>query len=75
MASPGRKRTADIPEYSSERQTAEELGVTLRTLRLWRQLGKGPAYVKFGRQIHYRTESRDAWLRSREIYPAREQAA
>jgi hypothetical protein len=70
-----RKRIARIPGYTPEREKAEQLGVALRTLRKWRQLGKGPAYTKFGRQIHYRDEAQAAWLKSCEIQPAREQTA
>jgi hypothetical protein len=70
-----RKRVADIPGYTNERATADELGLVVRTLRKWRQQGRGPAYVKFGRQIHYRNESLAAWLQSCEVQPVREQTA
>jgi hypothetical protein len=66
-----RKRVADIPGYTDERQTAEELGVGVRTLRKWRQLRIGPPYIEVGRQIHYGDESRAAWLKSREVQPVR----
>ena len=67
-----RKRVARIPGYTPEREKAEQLGVALRTLRKWRQLGKGPAYTKLGRQIHYRDEAQAAWLKSCEVQPIRE---
>ena len=60
-----------IPGYSPERETAEELNVSVRTLRKWRQLRVGPPYIEVGRQIHYGDESRAAWLRSREVQPVR----
>jgi hypothetical protein len=60
-----------IPGYTPEFETAEELRVSVRTLRKWRQLRIGPPYVEVGRQIHYGDESRAAWLRSREIQPVR----
>ena len=60
-----------IPGYSPERETAEELNVSVRTLRKWRQLRIGPPYIEVGRQIHYGDESRAAWLRSREVQPVR----
>jgi len=50
-----RKRVAHIPGYLPEAETAEQLGIAVRTLRKWRQLGQGPAYTKFGKQVHYRT--------------------
>ena len=73
---PGRrKRVARIPGYTPEREKAEQLGVALRTLRKWRQLGKGPPYTKLGKQVHYRDEAQTAWLKSREVQPVREQTA
>ncbi|MFY9835115.1 MAG: hypothetical protein WAK55_01340 [Xanthobacteraceae bacterium] len=66
-----RKRTAHIPGYTNEADTAEQLGVAIRTLRKWRQLGLGPAFTKFGKQIFYRDESRVSWLRSQEAQPVR----
>jgi hypothetical protein len=67
-----RERIANLPGYKTELQTAEELGLGVRTLRQWRHLGEGPAYAKLGRQILYRTESLAAWLRNQEIRPVRE---
>ena len=64
-----------IPGYSPERETAEELSVSVRTLRKWRQLRIGPPYIEVGRQIHYRDESRATWLRSREVQPVRSQGS
>jgi hypothetical protein len=65
------KRRAFIPGHTPERETAEELNVSVRTLRKWRQIGEGPPYVEVGRQIHYRDESRAAWLKGREVRPVR----
>jgi len=67
-----RKRGAHIPGYTPESKTAEELNVSVRTLRKWRQLRIGPPYIEVGRQIHYSDESRAAWLKSREVRPVRE---
>ena len=66
-----RKRIAHIPGYIPESEMAEQLGVAVRTLRKWRQQGLGPAYTKFGNQVHYRDASRDAWLRRQEVEPVR----
>jgi hypothetical protein len=67
-----RKRSVHIPGYTPESETAEELNVSVRTLRKWRQLRIGPPYIEVGRQIHYGDESRAAWLKSREVRPVRE---
>jgi hypothetical protein len=66
-----RKRFAHIPGYIPEAEMAEQLGVTVRTLRKWRQQGLGPAYTKLGKQVHYRHASCDAWLRQQEVEPVR----
>jgi transposase-like protein len=66
-----RKRIAHIPGYLAESEMAEQLGVAVRTLRKWRQQGLGPAFTKFGKQVHYRDASRDAWLRRQEVEPVR----
>ena len=66
-----RQRKQRIPGYTPESQTAEELNVSVRTLRKWRQLRIGPPWVEVGRQIHYGDESRAAWLKSREVQPVR----
>ena len=42
-----RKRIAQIPGYTNEFETAEELGVSVRTLRGMRQRGERLPYVKF----------------------------
>ena len=66
-----RKRIAHIPGHTNEAETAEELGVSVRTLRKWRQLRVGPPWTAVGRQIHYGDESRAAWVKSQEVQPAR----
>lgn len=38
----------------SEREAAEQLGVSVRTLQNWRQRGKGPRYRKLGASKHAR---------------------
>jgi excisionase family DNA binding protein len=41
---------------------AAELQVPEPTLRQWRYLGRGPAYVKVGRHVRYRRSDVEAWL-------------
>lgn len=60
-----------IPGHTPEFETAEELNVSVRTLRKWRQLRIGPPYIQVGRQVHYPDEQRSAWLRSCVIEPVR----
>jgi hypothetical protein len=70
-----RKRVAHLPGYTSETGTAHALGVAVRTLRKWRQLGLGPPYVRVSRQVHYQDHSLQAWVQSREIMPVRSELA
>lgn len=41
---------------------AEMLGLSRGTLANWRAEGRGPRYIKSGRQILYRVKDLDAWL-------------
>jgi hypothetical protein len=43
---------AVLAEYLWEHQAAAELRQSLRTIRLWRQIGTGPAWTKIGRTLH-----------------------
>jgi len=70
-----RRKRANIPGYLVESQTAERLGVRVRTLRKWRAQGRGPAFLKLARQILYRDEAINLWLKRHEIEPTRELTA
>jgi hypothetical protein len=43
-------------------QTAERLGVTVRTLANWRSLGRGPRYGVLSTRIRYRVEDVDDFV-------------
>lgn len=45
-----------------ERAAAELLSVSVRTLQNWRQIGKGPAYIKVGRSVRYRVADLELFL-------------
>lgn len=50
------------PEYLTERQLAEILGVGVSTLQQWRYAGRGPHYVKLGpRMVRYARADVDRW--------------
>ena len=57
--------------YYPEDDAAKELRQTTRTLRLWRQQGIGPAWVKIGRRIFYAEAALMAWIKSLERQPVR----
>jgi hypothetical protein len=57
--------------YYPEDDAANELKQSTRTLRLWRQQGTGPAWVKIGRKIFYAEAALLAWIKSLEQQPVR----
>jgi hypothetical protein len=69
------KRHSHIPGYTPEAEHAEEIGVTTYTLRKWRRQGKGSAWIKVGRQIHYENADKQRWLSSLKVTPPRSEAA
>ncbi|WP_255365581.1 MULTISPECIES: AlpA family transcriptional regulator [unclassified Corynebacterium] len=53
----------DLPRLSVKPTAAAEmLGLSRGTLANWRAEGRGPRYIKSGRQILYRVKDLDAWL-------------
>jgi hypothetical protein len=60
--------TPKIPGFKTEQEKAEEFGVTVRTLRLWRTQRLGPPWAKFKKIILY-PEDDGAWLRARVQQP------
>ncbi|MDF9874808.1 helix-turn-helix transcriptional regulator [Cellulosimicrobium cellulans] len=46
----------------TELEAGEYLGVPSRTLRNWRYLGTGPAFVKVGRAVRYRMTDLEAYV-------------
>jgi hypothetical protein len=60
-----------LDEWLSEGETAAEIKKSLRTIRQWRKVGKGPPYARFGRTIKYRKSAIAEHFRSSEIDPSR----
>lgn len=56
----------EIPGLFAEKEEAERLSVTTRTLRRWRRIGYGPAVTKIGRFYFYTATAHEAWLASQE---------
>jgi hypothetical protein len=64
--------TANIlADFLTEAQCAKMLGRTVRTLRIWRTQGTGPAYTRIGAEIRYRVDAIREWLIAREVKPVR----
>ena len=60
---PDKLYPANDPELLSKLATAYQ------TLAHWRQAGKGPAYVKFGKRVLYKGLDLNAWLDRQTIQP------
>jgi len=49
----------------SQRQAADLLGLSERTLERWRVTGEGPPHVKLGRRVLYREGDLIEWVAAR----------
>ena len=49
----------------TEREVSKRLNVSLASLRRWRLLRRGPAFLKVGSLVRYRPEDLEEWLTSR----------
>ena len=47
-----------------ERQVAEQLGLSVATLRAWRHRGKGPRFLRLGRSVRYLPADVDEFVRA-----------
>ena len=52
-----------------EKKAAKTMGVAVQTLRNWRHLRKGPAYIKLGRSVRYRIEDLLDFIEKNRIDP------
>ncbi len=51
----------------TECQVAEQLGLSVATLRAWRHRGRGPRFVRFGRAIRYLSGDIEQFIRDSAI--------
>ena len=59
-----------IPQYLNEKEVSQATGFALPTLRNWRFIGKGPAYVKpGGRAVRYSCEAVREFMEAVQIEP------
>ena len=62
-------------EYLNERQLADRLGVSERTLQGWRLKGGGVPYYKIGRLVRYSVIEVTTWLSGRQCEHTSDAAA
>jgi excisionase family DNA binding protein len=51
----------------TERQVAEQLGLSVATLRAWRHRGKGPRFLRLGRSVRYLPSDVDEFVQASAI--------
>lgn len=51
-----------MPRYMTTAEVAALCRTSPETIRFWRYVGKGPAWVKLGRKVLYDTEAVETWL-------------
>lgn len=50
-----------IRQLLNNDETADELGISRRTLPVWRVQGRGPKFIKIGKLVRYERTVIDAW--------------
>jgi len=50
--------------FLTEREVANQIKVSLASLRRWRLLQRGPRFIKVGALVRYRAEDLEQWLAS-----------
>ena len=51
-----------MQNFLTEKQVAQQIKVSLASLRRWRLLQRGPRFVKVGALVRYRAEDLEQWL-------------
>jgi predicted DNA-binding transcriptional regulator AlpA len=51
-------------KFLNEKQVAEILGISVKTLQRWRLFGEGPAWKKFGAAVRYPVAALQAYIES-----------
>ena len=64
---PARDPRPLLEHLLDEREAAEVLNVSARTLRLWRTAGTGPAHARLARTVRYRPADLAAYVEDRMV--------
>lgn len=59
------KASALLDQLVTEKDAADILCQSIRTLQKWRVTGYGPAHYKIGRNVRYRLGELNDWIESR----------
>jgi hypothetical protein len=61
-------------KYLSQERAAVVIGVKPPTLAAWRHFGKGPRYIKIGRQAFYLEADIEVWMDAQAVVPIPKEA-
>jgi excisionase family DNA binding protein len=64
VGSSGATLATRMPTALTERQVAEQLGLSVATLRAWRHRGKGPRFLRLGRSVRYLPADLEEFVRA-----------
>ena len=51
-----------MQSFLTEKEVAQQIKVSLASLRRWRLLQRGPRFIKVGALVRYRAEDLEQWL-------------
>lgn len=54
-------------KFLTETELADLIGQSVRCVRDWRQVGRGPKFCKLGRRVAYRESDVLTWIESRVV--------
>ncbi|TFV49584.1 DNA-binding protein [Blastococcus sp. TF02A-35] len=58
---------AELEDLLSTAEFAQKAKVPAGTVRHWRDVGTGPAYLRIGRHVRYRPSDVMAWLEGQRV--------
>ena len=61
------KAARDMRLVMNDVEAAEALDMAPTTLRKWRTTGRGPAYIKLGKNVRYRLEDLTAYIQKQTV--------
>lgn len=55
-------------QYCDEKLLAQNLAVSISTVRRWRRIGGGPKFIHFGKSVRYKLADVEKWVAAK--FPA-----
>jgi predicted DNA-binding transcriptional regulator AlpA len=75
MPDPKDKPRTLMVGWISRLDLAQELGLSVETLRRWEAQRMGPPSIRAGRKVYYRRSTVEAWLEDQELNAPRRRRA